>query len=288
VAITQEVEQAQDTTVDSASTDPENATVEPAMDRLVRRSMNQEVRVGRHRLYGGMRLRDYPCDVFYDNPLFSELIYPNPGNDSGNKTWGRFVRQTGQANRAFVPAELGTRDDYLRLEREWQRDAHSTQGMDSIWGGWRDVYHNPDLPWLIVCPRDPVLQYWYATSLRNWLAEVTAVVGQRQQRYEIRHKQDRKHRIQDPATRIIHTAQRYRGVITAHSVSAIDAVLAGRPAVIWGQDPTLGMGTPWTEFAATGQVREPRIDQVQIAAWTWAKTTYPTLDTERAVECIMK
>ena len=250
--------------------------------------MNQQVRVGQYRMYGGMRLRDYPCDVFYDNPLFSELIYPNPGNDSGNKTWGRFVRQSGQANSCFVPAELGTRDDYYRLEREWQRDAHTTAGMDSLWGGWRDVYENTDLPWLIVCPRDQILQYWYNTTLTAWQHQVIAQLQALGHSYVIRPKQDRKHRMHDPESRVIHTAQQYRGIITAHSVSAIDAVLAGRPAVIWGQDPSLGMATPWPEFVATGQVREPRIDQVQTAARTWARTTYPTLDTERAVICVMK
>jgi hypothetical protein len=250
--------------------------------------MNHEVRVGQYSLYGGMRLKQYTCDVFYDNPLFSELIYPNPGNSGGQKTWGRFVRQTGQDNPCFVPDQLGTQQDYDRLEREWQRDAHTTQGMHSLWGGWRDVREDPDLPWLVVCPRDQILQYWYNISLEHWLTQVERLLQSRGDRYRLRVKQDRKHRMADPDTRVIHTAPQYRGIITAHSVSAIDAILAGRPAVIWGQDPTLGLATPWSEFAATGQVREPRIDQVQISAWTWARTTYPTLDTERAVECVMK
>jgi hypothetical protein len=160
--------------------------------------------------------------------------------------------------------------------------------MDSLWGGWRDVQQQSDLPWLIVCPRDAVLQYWYARRLDHWIAEVVQHIVARGDSYVIRHKQDRKHRIQDCHSRVIHTAQHYRGIITAHSVSAIDAILAGRPAVTWGQDPTCGLATPWLEFVSTGQVREPRIDQTQIAAWTWAKTTYPTLDTERAVKCVMK
>jgi hypothetical protein len=92
----------------------------------------------------------------------------------------------------------------------------------------------------------------------------------------------------DSYSRVIHTTQGYRGIITAHSVSSIDAILAGRPSVIWGQDPTCGLATPWSEFVSTGLVREPTQDQVKIAAWTWAKTTYPTLDTERAVKCVMK
>ena len=250
--------------------------------------MNFQVRVGNYSLYGGMRLRDYPCNVFYDNPLFSELIYPNAGNALGTKTWGRYVRQTGQVNACFVPEHTGTLDDYARLEREWQQDAHSTQGLDSLWGGWRAVQEVTHLPWLIVCPRDEILRYWYQTSLTVWQAEVCAVLQARGDRYVIRHKRDRKHRMQDPQTRVLWTAAQYRGVITAHSVSAIDAVLAGRPAVVWGQDPTLGVGTPWPEFVVTGQVHEPTLDQVKIAAWTWAKTTYPTLDTERAVLCVMK
>lgn len=258
------------------------------MDRLVRRSMNQQVRVGPWRLYGGMRLRDYPCDVFYDNPLFSELIYPNPGNSGGQKTWGRFVRQSGQANACFVPEQLGTQSDYDRVEREWQRDAGTTQGLDSLWGGWRDVYEDPALPWLVVCPRDQILQYWYNISLEHWLTQVEQQLQALGHAYEIRLKRDRKYRMHHSHSRVIHTAQQYRGIVTAHSVSAIDAVLAGRPAVIWGQDPTLGCGTPWSEFVLTGQVRIPNLDQVQKAACTWARTTYPTLDTERAVLCVMK
>lgn len=258
------------------------------MDRIIRRSMNQQVRVGQYLMYGGMRLQHYPCDVFYDNPLFSELIYPNPGNQGGQKTWGRFVRQSGQANSAFVPAQPGTPDDYDRLQREWQRDAGTDQPFDTLWGGWRDVKQARDLPWLIVCPRDAVLQYWYGRSLASWQHEVTQHLAARGDPYVIRHKQDRKHRMHDRPSRVLWTAQAYRGIVTAHSVSAIDAILAGRPAIVWGQDPTLGCGTAWQDFVSAGVVREPDQDQVKTAAWTWARTTYPTLDTERAVACVMK
>lgn len=250
--------------------------------------MNQQVRVGAYKLYGGMRLKDYTCDVFLDNPLFSELIYPNPGNANGQKTWARYVRQSGQTNRCFVPDQAGTVADYNRLQREWQRDAQSTAGLDSLWGGWRDVQEQQHLPWLIVCPRDQILQYWYGRSLLSWQTEITQHLDARGDRYVLRPKQDRKHRMHRTDSRVLWTAAQYRGIITAHSVSSVDAVLAGRPAVTWGQDPTCGLGTPWTEFIATGTVREPTQDQVKIAAWTWAKTTYPTLETERAVKCVMK
>lgn len=250
--------------------------------------MNYRIKVQDSWLYGGMRLKDYSCDVFYDNPLFSELIYPNPGNSKGQKTWGRFVRQSGQTNRAFVPAEPGTPDHYRRLEQEWQRDAGTDQAFDALWGGWRDVKEARDLPWLIVCPRDAVLQYWYGRSLSSWLHEVQNLLTARGDQYQVRHKQDRKHRMHDRQSRVLWTAQNYRGIVTAHSVSAIDAILAGRPAIVWGQDPTLGCGTAWMDFVSAGVVMEPDQDEVKTAAWTWAKTTYPTLDTERAVRCVMK
>lgn len=258
------------------------------MDRPVRPSMNQQVQIGAYKLYGGMRLQHYTCDVFYDNPLFSELIYPNPGNTNGQKTWGRYVRQSGQRNRCFVPAKPGTADDYRRLQREWQRDAGTAQTFDTLWGGWRDVQEARDLPWLVVCPRDEILQYWYGRSLASWQHEITQHLDARGDRYVIRHKQDRKHRMHRRDSRVLWTADQYRGIITAHSVSAIDAVLAGRPAIVWGQDPTCGCGTPWMDFLSAGVVYEPEADEVQTAAWTWAATTYPTLDTERAVECVMK
>lgn len=249
--------------------------------------MNQVMRVDQWRLYGGMRLRDHPCDVFLDNPLFSELLFPNPGNPAGTKTWGRFVRQTGQRNCAFVPEQPGTPADWQRLQRAWQRAARTTQTLDAVWGGWRDVREQADLPWLIVCPRDEIMQYWYQRSLASWLTAVCAHLDHVGHGYEIRHKPDRKHR-RLPEQRVIWSAQQYRGVITAHSVSAIDALLAGRPAIVWGQDPTLGCGTPWADFLSAGTVLEPDVQQIQTAAQTWAKTTYPTLETERAVRCVMK
>lgn len=250
--------------------------------------MNQIIRYNNYRVYGGMRLRDHPCDVFYDNPLFSELIYPNPGNSGGQKTWGRFIRQTGQTNCCFVPEQPGTEDDYLRLESEWQRDAHTRKPLSTLWGGWHEVQQAPDLPWLIVCPRDEILQYWYGRSLVSWQTEVTQHLDARGDRYQIRVKRDRKHRMHNTQDRVLWTAANYRGVITAHSVSAIDALLAGRPAVVWGQDPTCGLATSWLDFISAGVVEEPELEEVQAAAWTWAKTTYPTLETERAIECVMK
>lgn len=249
--------------------------------------MHSVVRVGKYRLYGGMRLLHNRCDVFYDNPLFSELLYPNPGNLGGTKTWGRYVRQTGQVNSAFVPAKPGTAEDYQRVESTWQRDAGTREPLSSLWGGWHPVRQAPDLPWLIVCPRDEIMQYWYARSLASWQHEVTQHLAARGDSWVIRLKQDRKHRMHSKNARVLWTADQYRGVITAHSVSAIDALLAGRPAIVWGQDPTCGCGTPWQDFASTGVVNQPTVDQVKIAAETWAQTTYPTLDTERAVTCVM-
>jgi hypothetical protein len=122
--------------------------------------------------------------------------------------------------------------------------------------------------------------------LGTWRNLVTQALGTQPAVW--RPKPDRRHRITNLVPRVIHCADQYRGIITAHSVSAIDAILAGRPAVVWGQDPTCGTGTPWSEWVTTGRVREPSQDQVHAAACTWAATTWRTLDTERAVECIMK
>ena len=255
--------------------------------RILEQSMNHRVRIGSWLLYGGMRLRDNPCDVFYDNPLFSELLSPNPGNPGGTKTWGRFVRQTHQINSAFVPDQPGGPEDWQRLEREWQRSGGHSLPLERLWGGWRDVEERPDLPWLIAAPRGEILQYWYGITLEAWLNLVTTQLQALGHAWHLRPKPDRRQRNRDPQARILWTAPQYRGTITAHSVSAIDTILAGRPAVVWGQDPTLGLATPWPEFQATGQVRLPWPDDVECAAETWAATTWPTLETERAVTCIM-
>jgi len=236
--------------------------------------------------YAGMQLRDTACDVFIDNPLFSEIIFDNPLNPGMAKTWGRFVRQSGQPNQCFVPAELGTEQDYAVLEAMSQRRGH--RSFDALWGGWRSVTADEARPWLICEPREEILQYWYNRSLSSWRHEIATALLDLGHDWEFRPKPARRHRANNLVPRVLHVAANYRGVITAHSVSAIDSLLAGRPSVIWGQDPTLGCGTPWTEFVATGQAREPSLTQIQIAACTWAATTHRTLETERAIRCIMK
>lgn len=257
------------------------------MDAINLRARDRVILVNGVRVYSGMRLRDHPCDVFIDNPLFSELITPGAANPRGIKSWGRFVRQTaGQAAPAFVPEQAGSTEDYLRLEREWQRLQGGTdQPFDRLWGGWREVEPGSGA-WLIAAPRDEIMQYWYGQTLQAWLAEITHELRRRGQAWEIRHKQDRKIRNRSPQDRIRARAQSYRGIITAHSVSAIDAILAGRPAIVWGQDPTQGLATPWQEWLVTDLPRLPTLAGVQAEACTWAATTWPTLDTGKAVACI--
>lgn len=249
--------------------------------------MHSIQRVGAHTVYSGMHLRDHACDVFVDNPLFSEIIFDNPLNPGMAKGWGRYVRQTGQANACFVPAEPGTWQDYDRLNRLYHTRSGG-QDFDQLWGGWREVKAADTLPWLICEPRDEILRYWYHTSLAQWLHEITTGLRALGHAWHSRPKPIRRHRANRTVPRVIHCADQYRGVITAHSVSAIDAILAGRPAVIWGQDPTCGVGTPWSEFVTAGQVRLPSLLQVQTAACTWARTTYPTPPAEPAIPCVMK
>jgi hypothetical protein len=243
--------------------------------------------VGAYTSYAGMHLRDQPCDVFIDNPLFSEIIFDNPLNPGMAKGWGRYVRQTGQVNCAFVPEQPGTPQDYDRLNCLYQRRSRG-QDFDQLWGGWREVEEADAWPWLICEPRDEILRYWYNTSLSEWQHVITSRLTELGHAWQLRPKPDRRHRITNLVPRVIHCADQYRGVITAHSVSSIDAILAGRPAVIWGQDPTCGVGTPWPEFAIQGRVRLPSLDQVQTAACTWAATTYRTLQAEQAILCVMK
>jgi hypothetical protein len=249
--------------------------------------MHKIQHVGDHTLYGGMRLLHTPCDVFQDNPLFSELIFDNPMNPGRAKHWGRFVRQTGQANCAFVPGRPGTWQDYDRLNNLYHRRSGG-QDFDQLWGGWRAVEAADHLPWLICEPRDEILQYWYGLTLADWRHQVTSRLRELAHDWHTRPKPIRSFRMNQGKCRVIHCAGQYRGVITAHSVSAIDAILAGRPAVIWGQDPTCGTGTPWGEFESQGQARLPSLDQVQTAACTWASTTYNISDLEQAITCVMK
>ena len=249
-----------------------------------RKRIHQLFRSGKYLVYGGMQLRDHACDVFMDNPLFSEMIFPNAVNPQAQKTWQRLVRQTGQANCCFVPEQLGTPQDYDRLNSYWRRK--SGQDFDQLWKGWRPVESRPDLPWLVCEPRDEILRYWYNTTLSEWRTLIQDALGD--EPYHVRPKPIRKERANGTVPRVINIMGQYRGVITAHSVSAIDSILAGRPAVIWGQDPTLGCGTPFQEWERDHHVRMPSLDQVHTAACTWAATTYSSLDTERAVACVMK
>lgn len=225
-------------------------------------------------LYGGFHLRDTACDVFQDNPLFSELIFSNPVEPTMRKTWQRYVAQTGQATPAHLPEYPGDISDWNRLERQWSRGRVS---LESLWGGWQHIEPSFHLPWLIVCPRPETFHYWYGYDLDLWLNATIKLCERYNYPYRVRTKPDRKQRTL-PQDRIIHNGQHYGGIITCHSVAQIDGLLAGRPVIVYGADATLGCATPYSEWIHTGECTVPIIDQIQTAACAWAATTYRSLD----------
>jgi hypothetical protein len=239
---------------------------------------------GQYRVYGGMHLKENACDLFQDNPLFSELIFPNPMNPAGSKTWQRYVPQTaGQVNPAFVPNDLATSDlAWRRLQRRWQRAGGSD--FLELYGGAHPCESPQDQPWLICAPRAEILHYWYNTDLAAWQHEVISTLDRLGHTWEWRAKPIRRLRSNNTVPRVTQIVQGYRGVITAHSVSAIDSILRGRPAVVWGQDPTLGLGTPWSEFADSGVTRTWSPGDLEARLWTWASVTHHSLELQTLLE----
>lgn len=244
---------------------------------------DQISKLGDLRLYGGFHLKHTPCDVFQDNCLLSELMFDNPPWIRGmRKNYQRWVAQTGQANPVFLPEKHGEETDWLRLQQEITRGQGS---LESIWHGFKTVQTNIVKPWIIAAPRTEVLEYWYDITLEEWLEIVITEVLRQGYDYILRTKGKRTSRKQ-PESRIIHSVGEYAGVITAHSVSSIDSILGGRPAVIWGQDPSCGTATPWKEFCA-GHIRTPTDAEVYRASWSWASTSYNRLHLEK-IEMQMK
>jgi hypothetical protein len=239
---------------------------------------------GHLRVYAGMHLKEHACDLFQDNPLFSELIFRNVMNPSGAKTWQRYVpQQPGQAAPAFVPDDLETSPRaWQRLQRRWQRAG----GGDflELYGGSHACESPPELPWLICAPRDEILRYWYNTTLESWQHLVMSTLQRLGHTGVWRAKPERRLRTTNTVPRVTQIVQGYRGVITAHSVSAIDATLLGRPAVVWGQDPTLGLATPWWEFAQQGQHRVWTTQDLEPRLWTWAACTHHSLELQTLLE----
>jgi len=212
--------------------------------------------------------------VFIDNPEVPQLLWPNPANPQGRKTWTRCVRGD-----LFTHTEGSGTHRVNSLLRE-----HSAGKLTD----WCDLIriqapiHSVDCRTVLICPVSaPNYVHYYGTTQTAWLQSVTGALKTLGYTWEIRQKPGRKQRVGNQLTDQLAT-RKYCATISQHSASATESICAGVPAVVTGPHPIGACATPWREFAQ-GELRMPHPDTVRTQIDHILNNTYHKSELEKEI-----
>lgn len=160
---------------------------------------------------------------FWDNPEFCHLLYPNPANPQGMKSWVRWVRGEIMTTGSDTPGE----DAVNAMLR-----SHSNNQLRT----WRDLYAPRDIKVhtktaLIVTSSPNCYRYYYGDTREQWLLRVQKVLNRLGWQWVVRTKQGRKYRNADNQLYRELETNKYGAVINQHSASTIESLLAGVPVI---------------------------------------------------------
>lgn len=190
---------------------------------------------------------------FWDNPQIPHLLYPNPANPKGAKDWIRLVPYN-------ILTQTHTQSGTSRIN-----DLLTEFAGRSL--TWEEVVDPKPVKLkrsrrVLLCPSSPnCYTYYYNTTYAEWVQKYTTYYEQHGYEVLVRSKPTRKYR-HLPQGRLAHQLEEDQILFTVsqHSVSAIESILAGVPAVVTGPHCGGLLATPWGE-----DLRTP--DQDQVYAW---------------------
>jgi hypothetical protein len=190
---------------------------------------------------------------FIDNPELPHLVYPNPANSLGHKSWCRVVPH------AILTQESTYKDHSDRINTQL-RD-HSGGTITS----WQDIVqtrrvYRTNSRRVLLTPSSPnCYTYYYKTQRALWIEEVSALVRSLGYEPVVWNKPARRARTLHPDTRLY--TRLLEGdvlcTVSQHSVAALETLTAGVPAVVTGPHPCGDMATPALEFFTDGWLRTP-------------------------------
>ena len=160
---------------------------------------------------------------FWDNPEFCHLLYPNPANPQGAKTWIRLVKGSIMTTQTQTPGE-----DYV--------NQHLKQHSRGVLKTWRDIYAPRPVKHtgkraLIITSSPNCHLFYYQTSREQWRHKIQTHLEKQGWSVETRIKTGRKDRNGGNQLYKQLETGRYDLVINQHSASTIESILAGVPVV---------------------------------------------------------
>ena len=159
---------------------------------------------------------------FWDNPELPHLLYDNPANPSGAKTFIRWVKGSIMTASSDTPGEQRVND----LLRKLSNNTLTT---------WRDIVAPRDVRRtrrhaLIIASSPNCYRFYYNTTREQWLSKVQHTLEQQGWTWELRIKQGRKARRSNKLMDQLATGH-YGLVVNQHSASTMESILAGVPVV---------------------------------------------------------
>jgi hypothetical protein len=179
---------------------------------------------------------------FWDNPEFSHLLYPNPANTAGLKTWIRLVPHSIMTKHSDTPGEA-------RVNEQLKRDS------GGVLTTWRDIYAPRPVVSrgkhaLIIASSPNCYRYYYNITRETWLDKIRTGLDKLGWTSEVRIKTGRGDRNGgNQLYRQLETGK-YDLIVNQHSASTIESLLAGVPAVCDNLHCGGDLITTWQDFVA--------------------------------------
>ena len=205
---------------------------------------------------------------FFDNPEIPQLLHSHAANPSGKKTFVRFTQGD-----VFTNSQNSTPDS-SRLDAVLTDLSGGTVTLENL---IRPVpVRLKNTRRVLLCPvTNNSFKYYYNTTQAHWLWRWCAWCETHGYEPVVRKKTTREHRRDNPQARLYNhlLLEDYAFTISQHSVSAVESIMAGTPAVTTGPSPIGSMNTP-PEWAEQDVFVIPEVEKVWEWIQRWASNTY--------------
>ena len=197
--------------------------------------------------------------VFWDNPALPHLLYKGPWNPEGYKNWCRMCWDHINPTPHHKPAntEGATRINRLLAQASDGKIDHWHQ---LIGGHPKDTKINQNV---LLVPSSPEWHLYYqGIGVNEWLNERSNYLRNEGFDIHIRRKPSRQDREGDVGKLYEYIQEKNIGLVVAEGVGALEAILAGVPAIVGDYAPTGPLAITWDQYRAGVPVDTPTADRV--------------------------
>lgn len=198
---------------------------------------------------------------YWDNCLIPQLMMPNPANAQGSKLWCRLVYQS-TAPREITRDPLTLAEHQERVESwiEWESQGRYRDIWQIIPVAEQTQSQGRKILW--VQSRAETIEHYYGITNQQLEQRIRQVCDRWGLELVIRHKQDRRSRVNNSLTQQCQQ-QQYRAVICSHSASAIEILAAGRAVIALGAETAHDLNTSWQQFEQD-EYQQVKADQIRL------------------------